>query len=423
METHARFQADGIHLLLDFAEVSGDGVFLSRAEQAAGYLVGLADPLDDRSLWFVHDSVEAGRETRDDYIYPVVASTAFGKSPRNTLCLNTHASTLCAVARLADLRAGSSHSRVGSTPVAGSPCAPCFQTDAGPWPWAEVVERGARATMKVLAARPAEPLYRCLGWLFRRYWFERRRGIADRAILHALAHVVLPRMPAIKARWPRLVMPDGYIDRDLTLGTTVWSYHLGNLYDLLSVYPFVPDPLLLETIGAAAQFCRTTPFLSFLAGIRDPVVPYLLDSAMMLSRTPRAMAPAEVAALARRILDWGYYPTAAAAGADACVTPPALQHVAFDPRRGDLLALRLGETDACAARFLLLNLSDRELSLTDRVSVTALEVEGGDASDRQGGSPRIAPRPAGSDVHLPPGGQMCVSIPLAAGARRALIEA
>jgi hypothetical protein len=168
-------------------------------------------------------------------------------------------------------------------------------------------------------------------------------------------------MAPIKARWPRLVMPDGFIDRDLTLGTTVWSYHLSNLFDLLTVYPLSRDQRILDAVRAGVQFCTDTAFLDYLAAVRDPVVPYLIDCLMMLSRIPGAVEPNRISALARRILQWGYWPTPAAAGADPCVTPVCVQTADFDPRRAELLSLNLSRPGEAVSRLLLLNLSEESM--------------------------------------------------------------
>ena len=98
IETHARFHLDGIHLLISQYEKTDNPIWLEAAERGMGFVFNhLMDRFDDGSPWFLHDTLE--NKTKKHRF----RSTLFGKSPGNSLCINTHVQALTVLYRLGQI--------------------------------------------------------------------------------------------------------------------------------------------------------------------------------------------------------------------------------------------------------------------------------------------------------------------------------
>jgi hypothetical protein len=208
METHTRFQADGIHLLLQHYDSCNNGAFLEAACAAADYLIGIADTFSDGSTWYLHDTLELSEDPSRAGYPSKQRSRAFGKSLSNTLCLNTHAWTLTALLRLTEA---------------------C--RDERKQMYENASARGLHALHAVLSTTTGATVYAalyatrdlCLRW-------NTRTGIAfPLRVCDAALRRILRRL---KPRLPRLAMPNGYIERDLERSTLADRYIPVNLKDL-----------------------------------------------------------------------------------------------------------------------------------------------------------------------------------------------
>jgi len=209
MESHYRLHCSGMHLLLD-ALGEGDDPQLRRSlERAALFVAGRSDSID-AGVWFLHDSLEHGLEAFRKGPFSFVSSRAFGKSQANMLVLNTHLDTSVALSR--------------------------YGAVTGDQQFAGKLESAGRATRAVLDARPAEwlygPLFRAIGLTFLPTRQAQQLPWQLRALKRIAWKYLIPGLPALKARFPRLVMPGGYIDRELTLRTWAVDYQSINLMDL-----------------------------------------------------------------------------------------------------------------------------------------------------------------------------------------------
>jgi hypothetical protein len=226
IETHARFHLDGIHLLLSQYESTGASIWLEAAERGLAFVFDhLIDTLDDGCPWFLHDTLE-GKKYR-------LKSNLFGKSVGNSLCINTHVQALTVLYRLSRLTEGK--------PI-----------------YADRLERGAASLRRVLDYQPGEPFYRFLAFMLTRcfqglgqtdaLWKRIHRGVYWRATL--MIYWWLKRL------FPRLVLPQGFIERDLTHSVGADHYHNTNLKDLLTLYQQVPYPWLRPYIENGFAFER-----------------------------------------------------------------------------------------------------------------------------------------------------------------------
>jgi len=213
METHMVHQASGIHILLSHYENTANDLFMEKARAAVDYLLSCTDRLDGDRIWFLHDSLETDDEHVRLFYRNLVVSRAFGKSPSNTLCLNTHIWTLTVLHRMSEL---TDDERFG-----------------------EAFENGLGTLCRLLGQRPASCLY---GLVYR------FRDLLIRLVLRtnskfirkiqkryddALKKTILPRL---KKKFPRFVMPNGFIERDLCFAPLSDFYHMLNLKDLLILY-------------------------------------------------------------------------------------------------------------------------------------------------------------------------------------------
>ena len=70
--------------------------------------------------------------------------------------------------------------------------------------------------------------------------------------------VFVPRLPRLKTRFPRLVMPGGYIDRELSLQTWAYDYLAVNLMDLVRAAKGPRQAVLMPYIDGILEHCRRT---------------------------------------------------------------------------------------------------------------------------------------------------------------------
>jgi hypothetical protein len=224
-ETHARFQLDGIDLLLSQFDVTSVPKWLVAARRGMDYVLEhLTDPLDDGLPWFLHDTIEDRQNHR-------IRTEAYGKAPGNSLCLNTHMQALKVLFRLAE-RVSDGHG------------------------YRVAYEKGMQALQRVLANQPAGPLYdRLVAGILN------DRVPEDRALVQRIRRRIMRRLrPAlywqIQRRYPRLVYGNGFIERDLSRSCVSDRYHVTNLKDMLKLYELKPEPWLKEYIVHGMAFLR-----------------------------------------------------------------------------------------------------------------------------------------------------------------------
>jgi hypothetical protein len=128
-----------------------------------------------------------------------------------------------------------------------------------------LVDSANRATRTVLDLLPAAWLYGPLFWLIGLTFLPTdeasRLPLWKRALKRLAWRHVVPLLPRLKAWFPRLVMPGGYIDRELCLRSFAHDYQSVNLTDLArSAYRF-GDERMREVMMQGARFCRESGIL------------------------------------------------------------------------------------------------------------------------------------------------------------------
>lgn len=231
MESHYRLHCSAMHLLMDALDAEGDRTLRSALEHAAAFLARQTDKLD-KGTWFLHDELEHSLARLREGPFRWVPSHALGKSESNMLVLNTHLDATVALDRYGKIMGDSSY---------GS-----------------LVTEAVSATRSVLEMRPAEWLYRPLFRAIRLTFLPTKQAAGLPIYLRALKRVtwkyLLPMLSRIKARLPRLVMPGGYIERELSLQSghqLSYDYLAVNLMDLLRYRRHFSEESVDESVRAA----------------------------------------------------------------------------------------------------------------------------------------------------------------------------
>lgn len=208
-ECHYRLHTSGVHLLLDEYARSGCSTVQSALDKAVAFLSKTADRLDC-GVWFLHDSLELSEEAINKGPFKWIPNRTLGKSVSNMLVLNTHLDTTIALNRYAQL--------------------------TGDRQYDDLIASSLNSTRTVLSLKPADWLYKPLFWAIGLTMLPTqiatRLPLPLRAIKRIAAEYLIKKLPDIKDKFPRLVMPNGYIDRELSLRTWAIDYQTINLMDL-----------------------------------------------------------------------------------------------------------------------------------------------------------------------------------------------
>ena len=233
MEAHFRLNASAIHLLMDAWEENKDPVIEAALKKAVGFISQQKDTLDC-GIWFLHDDLELSVDKMDNSPFRWLKSRMFGKSFANMLVLNTHLDITILLDRYGQLTKDDQFN--------------------------DLVCLANNATKTVLTLKPAEYLYKAVFFLINLSLLPSYKAAALPLYLRALKRIgwkyLMPRLNYLKVRFPRFVMPGGYIDRAIPLQG--WSFHYLtiNIMDLLRHNRRFRDSYHDEIIENAIQCTR-----------------------------------------------------------------------------------------------------------------------------------------------------------------------
>jgi hypothetical protein len=236
MESHYRLHCSAMHLLMDALAESDEPEVCKALERAAGFLARQTDKLDV-GIWFLHDGLEHSVEAMQEGPFRWLPSRALGKSESNMLVLNSHLDATVALDR--------------------------YREVAGDARYQSLVAEAVLATRTALSLRPADwlykPLFRAIRLTFLPAAQAARLPLHLRALKRVAWKYLIPLLPRIKALSPRIAMPGGYIDRELSMRIFAVDYLPINLMDLLRYRCRFPDEQLDDVILPAirlVQECR-----------------------------------------------------------------------------------------------------------------------------------------------------------------------
>lgn len=231
MESHFRLHCSAMHLLLDYLAEERDEAVVPALERAAAFISQQHDRLEC-GAWFLHDELEKSIEGMAEAPFHYLKSHAFGKSESNMLVLNTQLDTFIALHRYGEL--------------------------TGDGQYSELLSSAVGATRTVLSARPADwlyrPLFKAIELTLLPTQIAERLPVHVRVLKRIAWKYLTGLLPRIKRHYPRLVFPDGYIDRELSLDIFAHVYLSINLMDLLRYYRRTRDELVLQVALDGIRF-------------------------------------------------------------------------------------------------------------------------------------------------------------------------
>jgi len=234
-ECHYRLHTSGVHLLMDeFQRTSCPQVKLS-LEKAVSFLSKTTDTLNC-GTWFLHDSLELSEHAMNSGPFKWIENKTLGKSISNMLVLNTHLDTSIAINR---------YGRI-----------------TGDVQYQNLVVSALNSTRTVLGLKTADWLYKPLFWAIGLTMLPTEKAsklpFPIRAVKRFAWQTLIKILPDIKSRFPRLVMPNGYIDRELSLRTWAIDYQNINLMDLARHAYAFPNSFDETILDKAMEFTQTS---------------------------------------------------------------------------------------------------------------------------------------------------------------------
>ena len=235
MESHYRLHCSAMHLMMDALSEDDDPVVRSALARGMAFISDKRDATA-AGAWFYHDELETTEAGMRGAPFKWWPSTALGKSPQNMLVLNTQLDTLVALDRYAAL--------------------------TGDMQYSPVVESGYQAACAVLELQPMEWLYRlvfsAIDLTLLPTEQAARLPLWQRVWKRVGWQVFIPRLPRLKTRFPRLVMPGGYIDRELSLQTWAYDYLAVNLMDLARAARGPRAAVFMPYVNGILEYCART---------------------------------------------------------------------------------------------------------------------------------------------------------------------
>ena len=234
-ECHYRLHTSAVHMLMDEFERTSCDQVKAALEKGVAFLAQTHDTLDC-GIWFLHDSLELNEAAMNSGPFQWIKRHTLGKSPTNMLVLNTHLDTSIAINR--------------------------YQTLTRDDQYTALLTSALDSTRAVLGLKPANSLYRPLFWAIGLTLLPtetaRQLKAPIRAIKRIAADYLIKLLPDIKAHFPRLVMPNGYIDRELCLRTWAVDYQTINLMDLARYAQAFPNSFDEGILDKAMAFTHDT---------------------------------------------------------------------------------------------------------------------------------------------------------------------
>ncbi|MBE0470377.1 MAG: hypothetical protein IBX55_12840 [Methyloprofundus sp.] len=234
-ECHYRLHTSALHLLMDEYQREPCLEIENALKKGVEFSSKTTDTLDC-GAWFLHDSLELSEEAMNKGPFNWITNKTLGKSVSNMLVLNTHLDTSIAINR--------------------------YQKITGDTQYAGLIESALQSTRTVLDFKPAEWLYKRLFWAIGLTMLPTDKASQLPAHVRAIKRIawqfLIKKLPDIKARFPRLVMPNGYIDRELSLRTWAIDYQTINLMDLARHAYAFPGAFDEKILDKALEFTQTS---------------------------------------------------------------------------------------------------------------------------------------------------------------------
>lgn len=233
MEAHLRLNASAIHLLMDSLDERDDPAVRQALEHAVSFVSAHRDETEV-GTWFLHDSLELTEAAMKKTSFRWQASRVIGKSVSNMLVLNTHLDTLVLIDR--------------------------YRQVSGDDRYQGLVDSAKNAARTVLGLRPLEVVYGLLLRVVHLNLLPVKEQMSLPLPLRALKRIgwqwLRPNLYRLTARFPRFVMPGGYIERAIALRGMADDYHSINVMDLGRYWRRFPEEKMAPIIRSAIEFIQ-----------------------------------------------------------------------------------------------------------------------------------------------------------------------
>jgi hypothetical protein len=234
MESHYRLHCGALLVLADYLDYGDDAVVSQALKKGVEFIIERTQKTDI-GLWFMHDSLEMNVESQKKSPFQWVSSRVLGKSESNMMVLNTHLDSIICVQRYREI--------------------------SGDQQFSDILESSHKAAVTILTAQPVEGLYKSLftviGWTLLPTCTARALPIYKRMLKRIAWKYLIPRLKQVINRWPRLVMPNGFIVRDLMQkGGPGDPYQSVNIMDLVRYQHRFPRQEVKEIIERALLYTQ-----------------------------------------------------------------------------------------------------------------------------------------------------------------------
>lgn len=231
MESHFRLVNAAVLMLTSYVEQHDDKVARESLERAVAFLAARSQRLDV-GAWFMHDSLEGTPEGIRQYPFTWSKSTALGKQASNMLILNTHLDSVIALDRYIQVT----------------------QDDR----YRPLIDSARNSALTVLMLQPCEWLYRLIFRILDLTLLPKeaaaRLPLPKRMVKRIGWKYIAPALHHLKARFPRLVMPNGYIDRSLCQKGFSTRYQSVHVWDLVRYIRRFPEKELAHVLKRALEY-------------------------------------------------------------------------------------------------------------------------------------------------------------------------
>ncbi|BCG64110.1 MAG: hypothetical protein methR_P1876 [Methyloprofundus sp.] len=246
MESHYRFHNGAMLMLEASLQERPDKVVSESLARSAAFIAQKTDDTD-LGLWFMHDSLEDDVEMMEEMCRVNksnwIKEPILGKSMTNKLIFNTHVDTLVTLDR--------------------------YRQVTGDTQYAEKVDSACKAALGMLALRPAEAIYKLIYRAIKLTLLPTSEAEKLPVYMRAFKRIswmyIAPNLYRIKNIYPRLMMPGGYIERQLGMGHYDINYHSINILDLVRLWRCFPNEDIAKTVDEAIAAVSTSSLLDYWA--------------------------------------------------------------------------------------------------------------------------------------------------------------
>lgn len=348
MESHFRLHCSAMHLIMDALSEEASRPLHDALKKGIEFLASKHDRTQV-GVWFFHDELECTESGMQNAPFKWWPSRALGKAPQNMLVLNTHLDALVALDRYGALTGDSQYAPLVSSGFAAARAV--LELKPMDWLYQLVFSAISLTLMPTERAKQlslATRFWKRMGWKYFQRW-----------------------LPRIKTRFPRLVMPGGYIDRELSLNVFAYDYLAVNLMDLVRAAHGAHAPIFAPFIAGIRSYYKKTGLAERVLEVpgRHYSIGFLAEALVLLCLgDPRPDILQQLADTLTLCVKKGIGLPPSILNGNREATPPAAWRSVPRARRNEIVVVNLSNSGL--ARCLILNLGHEPITLDDALTMT-----------------------------------------------------